>query len=318
MPDEAPRTAKGGAIHNRPVMHPGIKLRHVRVFLDVAERGSLTAAARAQGLTQPALSRALSELEAMLGGPLFRRVGRRLEITEAGAAFRRHAAEGVAALEAGAAAVAGRGGAERAALGVLPTVAARLVPALVLRLRELRPETVLTITTGPHGAMIASLRAGEIDLLIGRMPAAAEMAGLAFEHLYEEEVVLAVRAGHPLAEAQAAELLAGVPLILPPEGAAIRRAVDDYLAAQGLDALRPAVETVVLAVGRGLLLGSDAAWFISRGVIVEELASGALRTVPTGSAALAGSVGLTRRRGHEEPMPDLIAELARDAAKGAL
>ena len=63
--------------------------------------------------------------------------------------------------------------------------------------------------------------------------------------------------------------------------------------------------------------GSDAAWFISRGVIAEELASGAMRTVATGSATLTGAVGITRK-GPGNALLDLVAELAREAARDGL
>ena len=62
-----------------------------------------------------------------------------------------------------------------------------------------------------------------------------------------------------------------------------RRAVNDYLASLGLPALRPAFETVALAVGRGILAGSDAVWFISRGVVAEELDRGEMIVLPTGA-----------------------------------
>ena len=83
--------------------------------------------------------------------------------------------------------------------------------------------------------------------------------------------------------------------ILPPDGALIRRAVDDYLASLGLPALRPAFETVALAVGRGILAGSDAVWFISRGVVADEVDRGDVIVLPTGARYLSGSVGITRR-----------------------
>ena len=62
--------------------------------------------------------------------------------------------------------------------------------------------------------------------------------------------------------------LAQSPLILPPEGAIIRNAVDDYLVSLVLAGRRPAFETVALPLARGLILESDALWFISRGVVV--------------------------------------------------
>lgn len=191
----------------------------------------------------------------------------------------------------------------------------RFFPRVGLRFREAGPGTTLTVVTGPQGYLLGLLRAGRIDLVAGRMPEPREMAGLAFEHLYEEEVVLAARAGHPLAHLPAPALLARVPPVLPPEGAAIRRAVDEYLASLGLAGLAAAVETVSLPVGRGLLRGSEALWFISRGGIGEELEAGTPRAIPTGARRLAGAVGLTRRRGETEAAIGLLAEIARETAR---
>jgi hypothetical protein len=62
--------------------------------------------------------------------------------------------------------------------------------------------------------------------------------------------------------------LAQSPLILPPEGAIIRNRLVDCLVSLGLAGLRPAFETVALPLARGVILESDAMWFISRGVVV--------------------------------------------------
>ncbi|HMO72512.1 MAG TPA: LysR substrate-binding domain-containing protein [Paracoccaceae bacterium] len=285
-------------MHNRTVMHPAVKLRHIRAFLDIARLGGLTAAARAQGISQPALSRTLAELEALLRAELFRREGRRLFLTEAGMLFRRHAATALQALDAGAAALR-PGTAGRVQLGILPTVATRLFPRVALRFREASPEVTLSVATGPQAYLMGLLRQGAIDMVLGRMPEAAEMANLSFTHLYEEEVVIALRADHPMAGAPVTEVLTACPMGLPPEGAIIRRAVGDYLASIGV-AAQAAWETVALPVGRGILLGSDAVWFISRGVIAEELARGDLATLPHGTRFLSGAVGITRRQSDAE------------------
>lgn len=275
-------------------MHPAIKLRHIRAFLDIAALGNLTAVARAQGITQPALSRTLAELEDLLGVALFSREARRLVLTEAGRMFRQQAALGVQALEAAVAALQpGDGG--RLTVGVLPTVAARLFVQVALRWQKLRPDAILSVITGPQLYLMQLLRAGEIDLTIGRMPAAAEMAGLGFQHLYEEDVVLACRSDHPLQRAALGEVLRRCPLVLPPQGAIIRRAVDDYLASLGLQGLQPAFETVALPIGRGIVRGSDAVWFISQGVIREDLARGDLAILPLEARFLSGAVGITQR-----------------------
>lgn len=295
----------------RSVMHPGVKLRHIRAFLDIAAEGGLSVVARAQGITQPALSRTLAELEDLLAQPLFLRQGRRLVLTESGRIFRRHAAQALEALEAGAAALRpGSGGSLR--VGVLPTAATRVFPAVVLRFRALRPEILLKVETGPHHHLIRLLREGRIDLMIGRLPDVSEMPGLSFEHLYEEDVVLVGRTGHPLAGRPPAEALASVPLILPPATALIRRPVDDYLASLGLFGIVPAVETVSLAVGRGICLASDALWFISRGVIVEELERGLMHEIKLGARFLSGAVGITRRQSAAAPGLATLEEVTRE------
>lgn len=297
------------------IMHPGVKLRHIRAFLDIAASGNLSASARAQGITQPALSRSLAELETLLGARLFLRERRRLILTEAGALFRTHAATAMQALEAGAAALRADAPGGRLRVGILPTAATRLFPRVALRFRQLAPHVTLAVETGPHPHLTALLRAGGIDLMIGRMPAAADLAGLRFDHLYEDQIVLVSRAGHPMAGRPAVEALAACPLILPPQDALIRRAVGDYLLARNLSALHPAFETAALAVGRGILAGSDALWFISQGVVADELERGQLIEWPTGAGFLTGAVGLTRRQASAtDPALELLTRLAHDCA----
>jgi LysR family transcriptional regulator, pca operon transcriptional activator len=295
-------------------MHPSLKLRHIRAFLDIAADGTLSAVARAQGITQPALSRTLAELEDLLDQPLFLRQGRRLILTESGTLFRRHALAALQSLEAGVAAIRpDQGGAIR--VGVLPTVATRFFPQVVLRFRAVRPDVMLSIETGPHHYLIRLLREGAIDLMIGRLPAATEMSGLSFEHLYEEDVVLVARADHPMAHLPLTDALASVPLILPPATALIRPAVDAYLASLGLNGVKPAVETVSLALGRGICLQSDAMWFISRGVVIEDLASGVMAERATGARFLSGAVGITRRQGDPPSGLSVMAGIAHAVAR---
>lgn len=299
-------------MNSKSVIHPGLKLRHIRAFLDIAAAGNLSSVARATGITQPALSRTLAEMEALLAAPLFRRENRRLTLTEQGALFRQHASMALQALEAGAAALHPGAHAGRLTVGVLPTAATRLFPRIALRLRELAPDILLSVVTGPHAYLTGLLRDGALDVMVGRLPGADEMAGLTFEHLYEEEIVLVARRGHPVArDARAA--LGTCPVILPPQGAIIRRPVDDYLVSLGLPGLRPAFETVALPLARGIVLGSDAVWFISRGVVAEELDRAEMQVIPTNARSLSGAVGLTRRQsGAAHPALDLLLQLARD------
>lgn len=296
-------------------MHPAIKLRHIRLFLAVADLGSLTAAGRAEGISQPAVSASLAELETLLGAALLTRQGRRIALTPQGDAFRRHAREALASLEAAARAALPGAGPQRLSVGLLPTVSTRFFPEIAGRFLETRPDVTLSIETGAHPDLLRKLKDRRIDLMIGRMPQAAELPGLDFEFLYEEPIVAAVRAGHPGAGLPLARFLDDYPAILPTRDAIIRKTVDEFLAALNRADLVPAVETSTLALGRGLILATDAVWFISQGVIEAELEAGSVRTLPLGATYLSGAVGMTVAAGHVLPDPLLrLMALARAAA----
>lgn len=297
------------------VMHPAIKLRHIRLFLAVADHASLTAAAKAEGISQPAISKSLAELETLLSALLFARQGRRVTLTAEGEAFRRHVREGLASLDAAATATHANAGAVRLSVGLLPTVSTRFFPEIVAQFLQDRPALTLSIETGSHPVLLRKLRDRQIDLMIGRMPQAAEMPGLEFEFLYEEPIIAAIRANHPARNQPIAQVLRDYPVILPTRDAIIRGTVDAYLVSLNRANLVPAVETSTLALGRGLLFATDAVWFISQGVVEAELEAGQLATLPLGATYLSGAVGMTLAAGHRPPaeMTSLI-ELARTAA----
>lgn len=295
-----------------------ISYRHVRTFLEVARLASVGRAAEALAISQPAVSKTLRELEERLGTPLFDRVGRRVRLTGAGRIFQKHAGLSLTELDRGVRALrapAAPGG--LIAVGVLPTVATRVLPAAALAFARALPDACLRASTGPNAFLLSQLREGRLDLVVGRLAAPEEMAGLVFEQLYAEAVVAVVRAGHPLLAAPV-EDLAAYPLILPPPDAIIRPVVEQYFLSHGREVPRPAVETVSLAMGRGLTLISDAVWFISRGVVAEELAAGGLAALELGGLPLAGPVGLTVRSGqaHSDALVELMQALREAAPAG--
>ena len=295
-------------------MH-SVSYRHVRCFLEVARLGSVGQAAEALHVSQPAVSKTLRELEERLGTALFERVGRRLQLNQAGLLFQKHAGLSLTELDRGIRAIVRpEASRRRLAVGVLPTVATRVMPRAALAFAAAMPGAGLRITTGPNWLLLSQLRDGSLDLVVGRLAAPAQMAGLVFEMLYTEEVIAVVRPGHPLL-ADPASGVAAYPLILPPRGAIIRPVVEQYFLSLGTAPPRAPVETVSLAVGRGMVCASDAVWFISEGVVAEELAAGALVALDLGGLPMAGPVGLTLRAGQNptEEQQALMRAL-RDAA----
>ncbi len=275
-----------------------LNLRHIRTFLEIARAESVSLAADRLNITQPAVSRSLKELEEMLGVRLFDRVGRRLRLNEAGRVFQGHASASMTELMRGAERLTADGDlTARLSIGVLPTAATDLVPRAALAFRKEMPHVRLRIQTGPNWLLFNQLRDGHVDLVVGRMPERETRTGVTFQQLYIEDVVLVCRPGHPILRELAPERkIEAYTLILPPAGAVISQTVERYLSSIGLPEIRAAYETVALPVGRKLVGLSDALWFISRGVVADELNTGTLIAVALSSPMLSGPVGFSVAR----------------------
>ncbi len=279
------------------MIDPHLRLRHLRCFLETARLESLSAAAEALHLSQPAASKTIKELEEILGVQLFDRSGRRLALTAAGRLFQQHAGAAFAGLER-AQALVQQAPAEklRLSVGILPTVASEVFPTAALAFQKTHPDALLRVTTGPNWLLFSQLREGKLDLVVGRMPAPERMTGLAFRQLYDEEVVIVARPDHPLHKTRfRPKDLADYPLMLPPSGAVIHPSVRAYLTSHALHTIEPIFETVSLAFGRKILQRSDAIWMISQGVVADEVAAGTLTILPLQTTIMAGPVGVCYR-----------------------
>lgn len=272
-----------------------LRLRHLRTFLEIARAESVSIAADRLNVTQPAVSRSLKELEELLGTQLFDRVGRGLRLNESGRVFQSHASASMVELLRGRNRLMKDGDLRsRLSIGVLPTAATDLLPRAALAFREEMAHVRLHILTGPNWLLFNQLREGTLDLVVGRMPEKDAGTGVTFQQLYIEDVVLVCRPGHAiLSQATPEDCIVDNTLILPPGEAVISKTVERYLASIGLPEMRGVFETVALPVGRKLVSISDALWFISRGVVEDDLATGSLEAVDLASPLLSGPVGIS-------------------------
>lgn len=156
----------------------------IRAFHATATAGSLSAAARALGLTQPTLSRQVSALEDDLGLALFERAGRRLVLTQTGAALldkvgmMADAAEGVALAASGRAQeVSGR-----VCISATDTYAALVLPDMVARIRAEAPQITVVITASNA---LSNLHRREADIAIRHL--APDRPGLVGQHVADTE-----------------------------------------------------------------------------------------------------------------------------------
>jgi len=129
-----------------------IKLRHLQSFVEIARQQSLKKAAEMLFFSQPAISKTLKELEAIVGTPLMTRSRAGVELTPQGEIFLRFAEMSVAALHQGLDGIGQirEGSQTRLVIGALPSVAAHLLPEAVLRFNALASGAVLSIISGPH------------------------------------------------------------------------------------------------------------------------------------------------------------------------
>ncbi len=142
-----------------------IDWNQLRAFLETAESGSLSAAARQLGLTQPTLSRQVASLEQALGVTLFERIRRSMVLTDAGVALLAHArAMGTAADHLRLAATAQAQGIEgTVCVAATGPIAAFLLPDTVRRLREQAPRVTVSLAVSDD---VSDLRRREADIAI--------------------------------------------------------------------------------------------------------------------------------------------------------
>ncbi|MFD5827233.1 LysR family transcriptional regulator [Lentzea sp. NPDC060358] len=146
----------------------GMTLVGLRVVVEVARRGSFTAAADALGYTQSAVSRQVNAVETAVGSPLFERWARGVRPTPAGEALLRHARQVVAHLEAAELEIAGLRDkiAGRLAVGAYPTAAASFVPRAIARLRAAHPALAVRLGEAGSPVLLRRLRAGRIEVAV--------------------------------------------------------------------------------------------------------------------------------------------------------
>ena len=274
-----------------------IKFRHIQCFVEICREGSFKAAAKALFLTQPAISKTLKELEEIIGHTLLHRDRGGIRLTAQGETFLHFAQTSIASLQQG---IDGLGSSDLApratvSVGVMPSVAARLIPSVAERFGRMAPQVVLRLTDGPYGYLVDRLKMGDLDLVIGRMGNHTQMQGLAFSALYRERVGFIVRSGHPLLDRPNLRDVFSWPVVYPAPGSAIRPLVDRFLVEQGVPEIERRIETVSGAFGRVYVQSSDAVWIISEGVVANEIERGVLARLPIDTDTTLGPIGITTR-----------------------
>ncbi len=177
-----------------------MRMHRIEQFIAVVDAGSIRGAARQLSMSQPALSRALQQLEEELGVQLMLRGGRGVSLTEAGTTFLARArvaeAELRKATEEARRSVDDGGG--FLSLGLSPVGASLLLPELAISLRRERPKTRIRILELTPSALLPLIRDAVIDIAVTQRTRIHLDAGLDYRPLADIHMRIAVRRGHPL------------------------------------------------------------------------------------------------------------------------
>lgn len=243
-----------------------LRFRHLRLLTELQAKGSLRAASQALNLTQPALSKALAEIESAFGFTLFARTARGLTPTAQGVAVLRGATlllEELSHLRAEAL-IADRYSA-RIRIGAPPFVAQTYLPTVIEKLvrRELPVRVQLHEERVP--ALISALQQGKLDALITTFP--LQMMGsdtdtLQYIKLFEVQFAVVAASDHPLVHAPHINWarLAQEQWVMPAEGSMGRKLIEDCFTHAGVPVPVPVIEstsptTCIQFVAAGLGIG---------------------------------------------------------------
>jgi DNA-binding transcriptional LysR family regulator len=216
-------------------------LRHIEVFVATAQKGGVTQAAAALGMTQSAASMALADFENQLGTKLFDRIGKRLALNEDGRALYARAVEMLDRAHEMEALFHRDGRPVDLRLGASSTIGNYLLPQLIGQFGAAHPGSRLQLEVGNTEKVVNAIRHFEIDVGFVEGPCLSPEIEAIFWR--NDELAICSAPGHPLAQPGAADATAlkNAAWILREPGSGTREVVDQLLMSQ-LGAVRVTME----------------------------------------------------------------------------
>jgi len=217
-------------------------LDQLEAFTLVLDTGSFSAAAQQLGVSQPAVSAQVRELERKMGTRLLERVGRSVGPTSSGITLAGHARTlleaGRLAAEAVSSHAEGVSGVVR--LGTGATACLHLLPPLLQRIRKEHPGLHVVVSTGNTDDIVRRVELNSLDLALVTLPVASR-ALVVTPALRDDFVAVSAIRAPQLPKAVKARDLADIPVVLFEPGSNTRLQVESWLLASGVR-IRPAME----------------------------------------------------------------------------
>lgn len=302
-------------------MTSSLRTRHLEVLLAVAAAGSMQRAAQRIRLTQPAISKLIGEIETIFDTALFERSKRGVALTESGQALVERAQfllndlertqEEIVAIDSGTMG--------HLRIGALPVVESVILPQCLLALRKEAPALRIQIEEGTRASLLASLRRGELDCVIGRLDVGSNEDELHCEKLMRLPVLVVTASRHPLARKKRVTLqeLAAYPWVLPRKGAPIRTVVDSLFVTAGFAAPMPLIESTSIRLNYELVRTSDMIGVMSEAAATAYAAQRRLAILPVDLGEHLPFVGVMTRQTRMSKAMALFLSILREQSNAA-
>jgi len=276
-----------------------ISKRHLDTIIAIADYKSLAYAAERLGLSRPAITRSLHELEELVGSPLFRRSAHEVTPTPCGEVLILRGKLALAEIRQAQDEIAAYSNkvCGRVAIGTLPLSRTYLVPKSIAELTREYPDLQVSTVDGPYDKLLASLRCGDLDLIVGALRNPPPVDDVREETLFMDHLVVVSRKGHPLTQRNGLSLkdLADADWIVPRHGTPTRDHFVALFEEAGLPVPTHLVETSSLTTIRSLLRESDKLAIISRTQVIYDERFGALSILPIILKGTERPIGITVR-----------------------
>lgn len=250
-------------------------IRHLKIFIAVAENGKMSLAARKLYLTQPTVSQAIRELEEHYETRLFDRLSRRLYITEPGQHLLKMAKAAVHSFDELERQMQSETKTEHFRIGVTVTIGSCMLPALLSDFQRLRPQVDTFSFIGNTQAVEDKLLRSELD--VGIVEGVVKSPDLISLPLVEDYLVLACGAGHPFAcrSTFSPSDLEGLDFVMRENGSGTRALFESYLRENQIPIRRRIEAPFPEAMKHAILFNSCLA-VISVRLIEEEIRKGTI------------------------------------------
>ncbi|WP_059411967.1 LysR family transcriptional regulator [Cupriavidus basilensis] len=280
-----------------------LKLSQLLVFDRVIETGSILHAANDMGLTQPAVTKIIQELEAGVDGALFARSNRGVVPTDLGLLLARRVKSLLAEFRYMTEEIDQFrfGTAGRVVVGTMIAASAHLLPSTIARLKERSPDVVVTVREGPTAQLFPALATGEVDIVVGRLPERelpiSEAFPLTHQALFEDLLDVVVGSANDAVGPSVTSLheLGRHPWILPTPDSPLRYSVDRMFRNAGIELPRDLVESMSVLTNLGLLLTTNRIAVMPRVAARQFVQAGLLRTLSIAELGAFGTVGYSVR-----------------------